>query len=402
MRRLIGMGMGCVLMMAATWAWGEETQADSAPSAGSGQASSPQAKAEGPAKAEAAVEEGAAAKAEPPVMLFPIVKDGKWGYMDETGKVAIEPQYQLAWDFSEGMGTVASNALRGFVDRTGNLVIPFQYGWAGKFSEGLARVDFHKNRFGTHIEWYRATTGRGYVDKTGKAVIRLGYGTPFADFSDGVAVTRGGYIGKDGKPVSCEGEEGSFFSDGLAAVRKGALWGYIDRSMKLVIEPQFAAAREFSQGLAAVAQEGPGEKKQELKWGYIDKSGKIVIPCEFRDADRFSEGLAAVLPELDVRDAGGASAGLLSEAAGKSWGYVNKEGMVPIKPRYDYAWPFSEGLGRVLVGEKQGYVDTSGRMVIEPKYDSAWEFSKGLGRVGVGNREGYIDHGGKYVWEPTE
>ncbi len=56
-----------------------------------------------------------------------------------------------------------------------------------------------------------------------------------------------------------------------------------------------------------------------------------------------------------------------------------------IAPQYDYAWPFSEGRGRILVGEKFGYVDKSGKIVIEPKFDAAWEFSKGLARVGIGN-----------------
>jgi hypothetical protein len=134
----------------------------------------------------------------------------------------------------------------------------------------------------------------------------------------------------------------------------------------------------------------------------VDKTGKTVIPCQFRDAARFSEGLAPVLPESDIRDAGGGSAAGLSEGAGKTWGYVDKNGVVAIKPQFGHAWPFSEGVGRVLVGEKFGYVDKKGKFVVEPKFDAAWEFSKGLARVGVGDKEGYIDHDGKYVWEPTE
>ena len=386
MRRLIEFGVGCLFIIAASCAWGEDP-----PSQGSGVAS----------------------PSSPPVMLFPIVKDGKWGYMNEKGKVVIEPKYQLAWDFSEGLATVALDALRGYIDQTGNLVIPTKFGWAGKFCEGLARVNFHKGRFGTHIEWYRAVAGVGFIDKTGKTVTQEAYSTGLSDFSEGVAWIVGGYIGKDGKKIPFEGEEGSRFSEGMAAARKGSLWGYIDHSMKFVVQPEFTAAREFSEGLAAVMIPGtpPPEdanalkdwqKNVKSKWGFIDKTGKVVIPGQFVDAGRFSEGRAPVLPELDVQDAGGSSSGSLSGGAGKTWGYVDKDGIMAVKPQFDYAWPFSEGFGRVLVGGKFGYVDKNGKFAVEPKYDTAWEFSKGLARVGMGDKEGYINHDGKYVWEPTE
>jgi hypothetical protein len=35
--------------------------------------------------------------------LFPIVVDGKWGYIDRTGKVIVSPQFQRTADSSEGI-----------------------------------------------------------------------------------------------------------------------------------------------------------------------------------------------------------------------------------------------------------------------------------------------------------
>lgn len=34
--------------------------------------------------------------------LFPILKNRKWSYMDQTGRIVIKPRFQLAFDFSEG------------------------------------------------------------------------------------------------------------------------------------------------------------------------------------------------------------------------------------------------------------------------------------------------------------
>ncbi|MEI6218409.1 MAG: WG repeat-containing protein, partial [bacterium] len=47
-------------------------------------------------------------------------------------------------------------------------------------------------------------------------------------------------------------DEASYFREGLAAVKMGGKWGYIDRSGKEVIYPYFDAAGEFWEGLAVV------------------------------------------------------------------------------------------------------------------------------------------------------
>jgi hypothetical protein len=50
-----------------------------------------------------------------------------------------------------------------------------------------------------------------------------------------------------------------------AAVDVGGKWGYIDRTGKYVVNPQFDSADPFSEGLATV--------KLGSKWGYVDESG---------------------------------------------------------------------------------------------------------------------------------
>ena len=352
-----------------------------------------------------------------PVKLFPIVKEGKWGYMDEKGKVVIEPQYDGAGDFSEGLAWVGKGLIRGYIDKTGTMVIKPRFGWSGSFHSGMAVVFGHRDGqplgarvvdfYGDDVQMYQPQAGMYYVDRDGKVV--EGRCSP-ADFSEGKACFQRFCIGADGKEIKHDADDVKSFSEGLAAAKKSGKFGYIDHSMKWVIEPQFDLAGPFGDGLAAVAQSDPPaptsgdygswrRSAKKLKWGYVDKSGKVVVPYSFPDADRFSEGLAAVVPPADGQGAGGA----VASGTGKKWGYVDKSGAMTVKPQFDYAWRFSEGLGRVLVGEKHGYVDKTGKMAIEPTVDTAWEFSKGLARVGIGtDKEGYIGHDGKYVWEPTE
>jgi hypothetical protein len=76
----------------------------------------------------------------------------------------------------------------------------------------------------------------------------------------------------------------------LAPVELKKKFGFIDKKGKIVILPHFRNARDFSEGLAAVQEEGGYMKK----YGYINKSGKMVIDYKFSYADSFSDGMACV------------------------------------------------------------------------------------------------------------
>ena len=54
--------------------------------------------------------------------------------------------------------------------------------------------------------------------------------------------------------ISFQYEEAKGFSDGLAAVKKGGKWGYIDKENNVVIPPVYDFAGNFSEGVAVVAK----------------------------------------------------------------------------------------------------------------------------------------------------
>lgn len=85
-------------------------------------------------------------------------------------------------------------------------------------------------------------------------------------------------------------EKASAFHNGLAAVRDGGLYGYINASGEYAIEPQFTLAGDFDQGLAIIEQDG--------LLGVIDVTGKIVVQPQFAEATVHSaEVIIARLPE---------------------------------------------------------------------------------------------------------
>ncbi len=72
--------------------------------------------------------------------LAAVKKDGKEGFIDKTGQVVIDLEYDWAIIFSEGLAKVEKDGKQGFIDKTGQVVIDLEYDWVYSFSEGLAAV----------------------------------------------------------------------------------------------------------------------------------------------------------------------------------------------------------------------------------------------------------------------
>lgn len=79
-------------------------------------------------------------KAEEQGALFRVQQNGKWGYMDQTGKIVVAPKFAGAGEFSEGLGAVLVDKKWGYVDGTGSMVLKPRFDECGNFSEGLAAV----------------------------------------------------------------------------------------------------------------------------------------------------------------------------------------------------------------------------------------------------------------------
>ena len=59
--------------------------------------------------------------------VFAVKQNGKWGYVNVKGEMVIEPQFEQARSFSNGLGAVCKNGAWGFVDLTGRVVIDYQF-----------------------------------------------------------------------------------------------------------------------------------------------------------------------------------------------------------------------------------------------------------------------------------
>jgi hypothetical protein len=153
-------------------------------------------------------------------------------------------------------------------------------------------------------------------------------------------------------------------------------WGYAmdyeGCSTEQIIAPRFDIAEKFgNNGLAKVKGGG--------KWGYINLKGEEVIPLRFDEVGDFSYGLAPV-------------------KSNSKWGYINAEGQAAVPSSFDaVSGGWRDGLSAVLIGKKWGYIDLKGETVIAPEFDQAMEFMNGLAKVEVGGKWGAVDTHGKVV-----
>jgi hypothetical protein len=350
---------------------------------------------------------GAARAADDPPR-WRIWKQGNFGYIDASGAEVIEAQYARATPFAQGRACVEKDGRAFFIDSAGKRVGKLKFLACRGFSEGLARVvlggdviafvkldgklamkpafkkvkaedagDFHDG-----LAPVRVGAKWGYIDAKGAWVVEPTYG-PDLDFKAWKKKLK--KLEKK-QPEEYQRELAAVdfdaardFSEGLAAVKVGGKWGWIDTTGKLVIEARFEPSGDarFREGLVVVSDGG--------KLGYLDKNGGWAVAPAFSSASEFSDGLAAV-----VRDG--------------AWEYVDKDGKtaIALDASTQSALPFSEGLAAVWMThdgmKKRGYIDKTGKIAITPEYDIAAPFDRGLAEVSKNPTSAWIDRTGKPIW----
>lgn len=293
-------------------------------------------------------------------------QEGLYGYMKLDG-ARIRPQWLDACDFSEGLAAVRQGGKWGFIDENGMLVIPCQWDYVGSFSNGRALV-FN----GTLKSMNYPDEGNyGFIDAHGNLI---SYGWEYAgDYADGCArVMLGGkygYIDIDGVYVSePQWDYASDFLSGFGMVFTGTLnkygspeeglYGYVAADGR-VIEPQWEEAVPFHEGLAPVLE--------KHKWGYIDGSGETVIACEWDYAYYFSSGIGVTF-NGNLSDSRLPEQGVFYMLDNEG----NITGMITGKDKPD----FLNGLASMKQDGRWGAIDYTGNIVIEPQWDSKLYFDE--------------------------
>jgi len=330
---------------------------------------------------------------------YPVRINGWWGLMDRRGRLIVYPRYDWIDRPTHGLARAVRDGKTGYINVTGNVQVPLRFPWADRFAESFAVVGDGKGKFGyidlrgkvvvpvrldgalRYREGFAAVRvdGKcGFIDAAGNVVIQPQWAA-VRSFHNGLAAVRAfdpdtgepgrwGYIRSDGQRAFAD-RSGRItqlgdFHEGFARVRAvvdvdgqpAQRWGYLDRKFDWVIRPRFVNARDFHDGVAAVAEHtGGNTDPANIKWGLINTRGDLTVPAVLQGIDDLSETLALI-------------------AHDGQFGYVNRNASAGIKPVFEKALPFDDQLARVHPTELDAsgvtgfaWIDTSGRVVWDPR-----------------------------------
>lgn len=252
-----------------------------------------------------------------------------WQYIDATGKVVITLEtYSTCQPFSDGLAYFSLNnpVKMGYMDTAGKAAFYYTsdpdmqvnqhdgfFQYCGDFSEDVVPAQVEWWTYDAAFGDYTQNIALGILNKKGNIVYKdteedykkwlrtmggnFSEGLLAVNTDDGFSMTACGFIDKKGArtiPLQSKWQPIGYsqqyettpenlvkyiaFKEGLCPVvpfgQTDGQVGFIDIHGNVVLDYQFAAVKEFSGGLAAVAVKDTYGNRQ---WKYIDQSGKTII-----------------------------------------------------------------------------------------------------------------------------
>lgn len=373
----------------------------------------------------------------------------KWGAIDSSGRIIIDPEYDslavssggfvlagLAGKF--GLFSAAGRLLipvkydfirtpgetrlftsarlgdsMGFVDMTGKELTPFRYKHAWPLSDDFGYISIPPEE-GSKC---------GLINREGEEIAAPEYDRVWAVMPGVAMLDRGGkrsLVGRDGKRlteykiaglapgysdlavVRIRGkyaflniERGELLQErysrivhleaGIWGIKSGRKWGLADSSGKVIVRPVYDRISEFINGTAMVKSGG--------RWGYVDKSGKELLAPKYKLATPFGYGLAVVgrCGLLGSMELNGLVYWLITTYPSPcKWGVVDISGkeIVPIK--YDHIDPGSGRFFPIRLGWKYGLMDREGRETVPPRYDEIFTLTDSVAMAVIEGKYGLV------------
>lgn len=189
--------------------------------------------------------------------------------------------------FAEGFIPACSNGIYAYYDEFGKKVFG-NYEMAGMFQEGKAAVK-------QDGKWMLADTEGKEVSAQFEEII-LDYLGRYV-INDVILVKKQSQTYaicdkdlKEQTEIVCDDMDIYTGDEGIAFLKDGK-WGFVSTKGDVMITPQYDEAKSFSNGIAAVKQNG--------LWGFVDKNENLVIDYQFSDVGYMQEnGLCLVRTDI--------------------------------------------------------------------------------------------------------
>lgn len=299
-----------------------------------------------------------------------------WGLKDTLTKTLILPYtYQYIYPFVEGRAIINLNGKFGFIDTTGKIIVhpEFElvhnyhkrYASVGDYSR-MAVIDYNGkfilNQMGDNNnvlpQLNRVTTGSALYDLKGNVIIPEGKYRHVQLLPEGMCIVRSrdfqgnrdlvGVTDLDGNIVlPLVLEQIQEFHNGRAFVKNGKHYGAIDEHANILFYGNYDRVWEYYNGFALVMK--------NQKTGFINKQGVVVVPIIYDWAEYgvFTEGLVPVALKQKI-------------------GFIDSTGVIVIPMKFNHAEHFIDGLAQI--GDEKGligFINHKGIEIIPPIHSEA-------------------------------
>lgn len=320
--------------------------------------------------------------------LYPIEINGKYGYVDRTGKVEIDPIFDEAEDFEDLSAVVEINGKYGLINQQGEFVMNPSSNYISKEEKGNRIIEIADQQFvirHSDKKHYPLQEKVDLLQRAGPFFIAwvFPHHSPTGKSYQFVVNNHGKRISKNFSQLYYQDEEG-LFTYGVISIGEDPKiwkksWGLIDTNGNVVLKPTFDYIHDFSEGYAAV--------ELDESRGTIDKYGKIVIGLGEFSALSINEGLAPAAIKIGEKQSDDNSFFNSDPKPILKFGYIDVSGKIRIRYQFDFADDFKDGAAKVGVGDyaewatphiitanevldemAYGFIDKKGKYIIPPIY----------------------------------
>lgn len=214
----------------------------------------------------------------------------------------------------------------------------------------------------------------GFIDSARSAVHLIPQYDEVTPFYEGLSVVNRNdtvfYINKEGEnPFPVTYSSAGRFEHGVAPVRRGKRWHFINRQGQ-VVSRDYEEISELSDGIYVVRSNG--------KYGALNSYGRSLLEPQFEKLGDFANGMAWYI-------------------SGGKYGFVNLAGDLS-EPDFDWVSGFGDdGMALVRIGQKFGLINAAGAKVLDAMWDKVIRAPQGIYIVVNGNSYGFFDAAGCFL-----
>ncbi len=243
-----------------------------------------------------------------------VLKNGKYGFVNEEYKEVVPCIYDEIGPFIHGTSIVRIGEMHGAINNEGKITIPLEYPILIDFSiwGPTMLMAVKNNRFGV-------------VDKANKTIVPFEFDLVQAMFGM-IIVTKNGkkglYNHKGELVIPIKYDDIAQPSDKSQTyfVCSAGKWGVINKKEEIIIPIEYDGISPISLGyMYSVCKSG--------KWGIINKKGENITPFIYDEIDK---------------DGFGFTCGRLPACRNGKWGFINRNGHEVIECIYDEVYQFFE------------------------------------------------------------